>query len=72
MNSFLILLNTFLYIPLICFGQSPISLSNIQISFSNNGTHTDFTLVSTLDGNLANSWMAVGLNNVGQMVRVIF
>ena len=69
MNSFLILLNTFFYFPLICFGLSPLSLSNIQISFYNNGTHTDFRLVSPLDGNVANSWMAVGLNNAGQMVR---
>ena len=69
MNSFLILLNAIFYLPLICLAQSPISLSNIQISFFNNGTHTDFRLVSPLDGNVANSWMAVGLNIAGQMVR---
>ncbi len=68
MNSFLIFLLAFSYFPLICLAQSQLTLSNIQISFANNGTHTDFTLVSALSGSVANSWMAVGLNNAGQMV----
>ena len=54
----------------ICLAQSPQSLANIIISFVNNGTHTSFTLTSTQGGSVANTWMAVGLNNIGAMVRV--
>lgn len=50
------------------FCQSPQVLANIQISFSNNGTHTSFDLTSTQGGSVVNSWMAVGLNNNPQMV----
>ena len=49
-------------------GQSPLTISNVQISFINKGTFTEFTLTSTLDGTIANSWMAVGFNSVQRMV----
>ena len=66
-------LNIILILPNFCLSQSPQTLSSIQIIFSNNGTHTKFTLTSNLGGTLTDSWMAVGLNklntaSVGQMV----
>jgi hypothetical protein len=65
---FLISLNLFLILTNFCSTQSPQTLANIQIIFSNNGTHTTFTLTSTQGGNVANSWVSVGLNSISQMV----
>jgi len=63
-------LNLFLNLSTLCWTQSPQTLANIQISFSNNGTHTAFVLISSQGGNLANTWMAVGLNlAAGAMVK---
>jgi hypothetical protein len=52
----------------VCILQSPQTLVNIRISFSNNGTHTSFALTSAQGGSISNSWLAVGLNNAGLMV----
>ena len=68
---FLKFLINFLPILPVCFSQSPQTLANIQISFVNNGTHTSFTLVSAQGGSVANTWMSIGLNNLGQMVRFL-
>jgi len=56
-----------------CSGRSSrFTLSNIEINIDNNGTHTHFNLISKLDGNFENSWMAVGLNVVSGMVSIFF
>lgn len=50
--------------------QSPLTLlTNVQISFANNGTHTQFTVSSPLGNRvqLANSWLAIGLNSNSKM-----
>jgi hypothetical protein len=65
---FLISLNLFLALTNFCFTQSPQTLADIQIVFSNNGTHTTFTLTSTQGGNVANTWVSVGLNSNTKMV----
>ena len=65
---FLISLNLFLTLTNFCFTQSPQTLANIQIIFSNNGTQTTFTLTSPLGGSVDNSWMSVGLNSIPKMV----
>ena len=67
----LISLNLFLVLTNFCFTQSPQTLANIQIVFSNNGTHTTFTLTSTQGANVANSWVSVGLNSISKMVCYI-
>lgn len=66
---FFLLLNTFT-----CLGRSTsqLTLSNIEITFDNNGTHTHFNLFSNLDGSISDSWMAVGLNVASQMVSSRF
>ena len=45
-----------------------LTVANIQISFSNNGTHTSFNLKSSQDGSVSNSWLAVGFNGSPKMV----
>lgn len=72
MESFLICLFLFVCLSHTTLAQSPQTLVNIRISFANNGTHTSFTLTSAQGGSLSNSWMAVGLNNAGQMVNLMF
>ena len=48
-------------------------LSNVQISFTNNGTHTRFTVSSPLGNGVTvtNAWLAVGLNSASRMVSFI-
>lgn len=67
-HIFLINLLVFFILMNVCISQSPQTLVNIRISFSNNGTHTTFSLTSAQGGSISNSWLAVGLNNAGQMV----
>ena len=53
--------------------QSPLTLlSNVQINFANNGTHTQFTVTSPLGNGvaLANSYLAVGVNYQPSMFRI--
>jgi hypothetical protein len=49
--------------------KSEFTVSNIKISCDNNGSHTHFTLLSNLDGNVENSWISVGFNVVSEMVN---
>jgi hypothetical protein len=53
----------FIFQSNICYGQSPQTISNINIQFVNRGTFTDFILTSTLGGTISNQWMGVGLNS---------
>lgn len=51
--------------------QSPLTLlNNVNITFSNNGTHTQFIVISPLGQGLqlSNSWLGVGLNSAQHMV----
>ena len=45
-------------------------LNNVNITFTNNGTHTQFVVISSLGQSvqISNSWLGVGLNSVGLMV----
>ncbi len=72
MESLLVCLYLFACFLHTILAQSPQTLANIRISFAKNDTHTSFTLTSAQGGSLSNSWMAVGLNNAGQMVNLIF
>lgn len=46
------------------------ALGEVRISFNNNGTHTEFVVLSPLgnDVSLDNFWLGVGLNSVTDMV----
>ena len=48
--------------------KSTLTSSKIKISFTNNGSHTVFTLISDLGDAIENSWMAIGLNVESGMV----
>lgn len=45
-------------------------LGEVRISFTNNGTHTEFAVLSPLGNgvSLDNFWLGVGLNSVTDMV----
>lgn len=45
-------------------------LNNVNITYTNNGTHTQFVVISPLGQGvqISNSWLGVGLNSVGLMV----
>ena len=67
---------SYFFFLLICFmskyqAQSPQTLADITISFANKGTETTFNLVSALDSTFNNRWMAIGWNNVQDMVNLI-
>ena len=72
LNLLAILLGLFfgLNLPQMCLMQSPITLADIKISFKNNGLNTEFTLV--WENYPKYSWMAIGFNDVPQMVCKIF
>ena len=68
MNSITIIVGLNILFPYLCLSQSPQTISNIAINFINKGTHTTFTLTSSLSGTLTNMWMGVGLNGKKIMV----
>jgi len=62
-------------LPYFCLSQSPQTIGNVvTVSFINNGSHTKFTLTSSLGGTTSNSlnnmWLSVGLNNRPIMVNI--
>lgn len=67
--TLLLSLNLFLILANFCLTQSPQTLADIEIIFTNNGSHLSFTLKSTQSGtSLADSWLAVGFNSAQKMV----
>ena len=66
----LLSLSFHLNMPNVCLTQSPITLAEIQITFSNNGQYTLFSLV--WENSAPNTWLAVGLNTNPEMVGKIF
>lgn len=51
--------------------KSPVTLlNNVKISFTNNGTHTQFTVTSPLGNGISvtNAWLGIGLNSNSGMV----
>jgi len=52
------------------YSQNTISLSNFQINFENKGEFTDFTLISSLSGQLENVWMGIAFGPYTYMVKI--
>lgn len=70
MKAVLILIS-FLSLGLNCYQQQTLTLlDNVNMKFYNNGTHTDFKVMSSLGRNIfiLNAWLGIGLNSNSSMV----
>ena len=67
MNSLVVILGFYILFPRVC---SSLTIANVAINFSNNGTHTKFNLALSFghSSSFGDMWLGVGLNQYPQMV----
>ena len=66
-------LNVLIFTPIQSSLQT-VTVKNVQISWANRGSQTEFSVMSSLDGkiSLTNAWIGIGINTNTRMVFFIF